>query len=115
MSNPEPKTNTKQGKVLTRKREKKELLDPNLENLRLAAETGKIVYGSREVIDVLKRGNVIAVFLAKNKDNNNIREICRNRNIKVIDINTSLEIGQTIGKPFLVSAVAVLDRGESKI
>lgn len=111
----ESKREIKQGKILVRKKEKKEILDPNLENLRLAAETGKIVYGSREVMDIIKKRDVVAVFLAKNKENEQIRDICKVKNIKVIDINTSLEMGQTIGKPFLVSAVAVLERGEAKI
>ncbi|MEM1971118.1 MAG: ribosomal L7Ae/L30e/S12e/Gadd45 family protein [Candidatus Anstonellales archaeon] len=108
----------KREKVLVRKRSKKISLDPNLENLRLAAETGKVVYGYKEVIDALKNSKPIAVFIAKNAREDvlkSLEERCKEKNLIPIYINTSLEIGQTIGKPFLVSAVAVLEKGEAKL
>ncbi len=108
----------KSSKMLIRKRSKKIITDVNLDNLKLIAETGKIVYGYREVKRVLNKSQVHAVFLAKNSREDVLSEIssiCQQKGIRLIYIGTSLDMGQAIGKPFLVSAVAVLEKGEAKI
>lgn len=108
----------KGSKMLVRKRSKRVITDLNLDNLKLIAETGKIVYGYKEVLKVLKKSQVHAVFLAKNSREdvfNKILTQCQQKGIRVIYVNTSLDMGQVIGKPFLVSAVAVLEKGEAKI
>lgn len=111
--------NKKEEKLLVRKRVKKVNLDVNLENLRLVAETGKLIYGNKEVAKAIKKKQKIyTVFLAKNAREDvlsKIEQLCKLNSINIIYIDSSLAIGQAIGKPFLVSAVAILEKGEAKI
>ena len=81
--------------------------------------TGKIQYGTNSTIENIKNGKAKAVVIAKNtpKDiKEDIQNYAKNANIPVITSNeTSLNLGEICGKPFLITALAVINPGDVKI
>ena len=106
------------GKILIRKRAKKSGEDPIAENLRLIAETGKIIIGARETERALISGEAKALYLAKNtpkETKESLKALAERSNIPVIEYGTSVDLGQIIGRPHLVSAIAIIELGEGQL
>lgn len=81
--------------------------------LRTAAETGRVVFGVREVRKAVDRGEARLVVVATNCPDDALRA---QRKVPVREFpGSNLEMGSACGRPFSVSAVAVLDPGKSGI
>ncbi len=75
--------------------------------------------GTKSSIDALKRGVAQLLVVANNcpaDAYNDIERYAKLTAVKIAMFNgTSWELGSTIGKPFMVSAIAVIDPGDSNI
>jgi large subunit ribosomal protein L30e len=82
-------------------------------------KTGKIVIGSKKVIEMLLHGNPKLILLSKNcpdKISERIKYYAEIAKVSYIVINkNSHEFGALCGKPFSISAFGVIDEGESSI
>ena len=87
--------------------------------IRLAVDTGKVNFGSREAIKSALNGSAKAIVLADNcpvsvkKDIEYYSTLSSVANIKFS--GTSVELGSICGKPFPVSALVVFEAGQSDI
>ncbi len=87
--------------------------------LRKAQDTGKIVMGAKKSIHLAKIGEAKMIIVAKNARpdiKEDILYYAKLSGIPVYEFNgTSVELGTLLGRPHTVSALAVIDPGESKI
>ncbi len=87
--------------------------------LKTALRTGKVVLGARQTIKYVKLGKAKAAIVASNAPSVIKRDVlyyAKFANIPVyVFEGTSYELGSLCGKPFSVSALAILDEGESRI
>jgi len=80
---------------------------------RSVLSTGKVVIGTRQVIDAAKNGKAQVVVLSSN-----CLESTRNELKGVPSINypgNGVDLGIACGKPFSIAAFAVLEPGDSGI
>ena len=84
-------------------------------SLRLAIDTGKVSVGSKQSCKAINSGSAKLVILASNcpKETINMAENGENP-VYSFDGNNSV-LGAACGKPFPVSAIAILDGGKSDI
>jgi large subunit ribosomal protein L30e len=84
-----------------------------------AVATGKCGIGAQASIDAIKSGTAKLVVVAKNCPQDEYDDIRRYAQLAVIKIQefdgTSWDLGETVGKPFMVSAIAIIEPGDSKI
>ncbi len=81
--------------------------------LKVAVDTGKVVLGARGVRRAAKAKQARLVVLASNCPDAGLKAL---PGVKVHTFpGTNAELGAACGKPFSISAVAVLDPGESNI
>jgi len=84
-----------------------------------AVSTGECKIGAKSSIDSVKKGEAKLVVVAANCPQNeydDIERFARLAGIKVARFEgTSWDLGETVGKPFMVSAIAVIKPGDSKI
>jgi large subunit ribosomal protein L30e len=82
-------------------------------------DTGKAVIGSNKTIDSLLHDKPKLVLLSSNcpkKQSETIYYYCSLANIKCVSLpETSIELGSSVGRPHPLSAMAILDQGESSI
>jgi large subunit ribosomal protein L30e len=87
--------------------------------IRVAVDTGKVVLGTKQAIKNIKHGEGKLVILAGNCAKNvreDVEYYARLSEIPVYDHPvTSLELGAICGKPFPVSALVVIEPGNSAI
>lgn len=81
--------------------------------LKSAAQTGKVVVGVKEVWAAVRAKKARLVVIANNCPD---PKLAQEKSVKVHRFaGTNAELGAACGKPFSVSALAVLDAGESNI
>ena len=84
-----------------------------------AVSTGKCKIGAKSSIDAVKRGDAKLVVVAANCPADDYRDIERYAQLADIKVQrfegTSWDLGEVVGKPFMVSAIAVIEPGDSKI
>ncbi|MGQ4910657.1 MAG: 50S ribosomal protein L30e [Candidatus Thorarchaeota archaeon] len=84
-----------------------------------AVSTGKCKIGAKSSIDAVKKGDAKLVVIAANcrkDEREDIERYAKLAGIKVrVFEGTSWDLGETVGKPFMVSAIAVIEPGDSKI
>lgn len=84
-----------------------------------AVSTGECRIGAKSSIDALKTSEAKVVVVAANCPRNEYDDIERFAalsDIKVLKFEgTSWDLGEVVGKPFMVSAIAVIKPGDSKI
>lgn len=81
--------------------------------LRQAIESGRVVLGVRECRKALKRKEAKLIIIASNCPDGYLRS---QEEVPVREFpGSNVELGAACGKPFSVSAVAVLDAGKSSI
>lgn len=81
--------------------------------LRSVLTTGKVVIGSRQTLDAVKNGKAQVVVLSSNCIPETITEM---KGVPVISYpGTGVDLGVACGKPFSITALAVLEPGESEI
>ena len=87
--------------------------------LRTLLKTGKAFLGVKQTIKALLHGKARAVVIAENippEYRARIEYYAKLSNIPVLVYKgTSVDLGTAIGKPFRVSAIAVIDEGSSNI
>ena len=84
-----------------------------------AVSTGKCKIGAKSSIDAIKNGEAKLVVVAANCPKNEYADIKRYAELSEIRVQqfegTSWDLGETVGKPFMVSAIAIVEPGDSKI
>ncbi|MHA2379980.1 MAG: 50S ribosomal protein L30e [Candidatus Thorarchaeota archaeon] len=84
-----------------------------------AVSTGKCKIGAKSSIDAIKTGDAKLVVVSANCPRNEYDDIARFAQLSEIKIlkfeGTSWDLGEVVGKPFMVSAIAVIEPGNSKI
>ncbi len=87
--------------------------------LAMAVKTGKVLFGVNSASKNAVTGKVRLVVAASNCPKEQLESLehhCRLSKIPfVVFPRTSLELGKVCGKPFVVSAVAIRDPGDSDI
>ncbi len=98
----------------------KEEFDLN-RNLNVCAKTGKVLMGERSIIKHLGQETMKLIIFA-----NNCPEMAKSRISKYAKLNStpvplymfqnsSIELGLALGKPFMVSALGIVDEGDSEL
>ena len=81
--------------------------------IRMAVETGKVLLGIKETEEAFRSGNAKLVILASNCPSPG--QFGEGR-IRVLRYEgDSAQLGAACGRPFSVSAMAILDQGESNV
>ena len=87
--------------------------------LRLATSTGKVIFGSDKTLKAVKIGKAKLAILSSNCANDLREDVDRYATLADISVHTyrgdSADLGLACGKPFLVSAMAVVDPGNSDV
>mgnify|MGYP001772645000 CR=1 FL=1 len=90
-----------------------------IRELQTVLKTGKAVIGYRGTRKAVVNGKAKLIILAKNAPSYITDEIKYYASLAQIPVyvfnGTSRELGAACNKPFLVSAIAILDPGESSI
>ncbi len=84
-----------------------------------AVSTGRCRIGAKSSIDALRKREAKLIVVAANcpkEEYEDIERYARMSGTKIYRFNgTSWDLGEVIGKPFMVSAIAVIEPGDSKI
>ncbi|MBE0526008.1 50S ribosomal protein L30e [Candidatus Thorarchaeota archaeon] len=84
-----------------------------------AVSTGKCKIGAKSSIDAIKNGEAKLVVVAANCPKNEYADLQRYAQLSGIKVQkfegTSWDLGEVVGKPFMVSAIAIIEPGDSKI
>jgi large subunit ribosomal protein L30e len=84
-----------------------------------AVNTGECKIGAKSSIDAIKTGKAKLVVIAANCPNDEFEDIVQLAKLAEIKVQkfegTSWELGEVVGKPFMVSAIAIIKPGDSKI
>jgi len=81
--------------------------------LKTAVTTGKVVFGVQQTEQAVKSGEAKMVVISANCPSEFLRTTTAVP-VRTFE-GTNMELGALAGKPFSVSAVAVLDKGTSNI
>jgi large subunit ribosomal protein L30e len=84
-----------------------------------AVSTGKCKIGVNSSISSIKKGEAKLVVVAANCPKDDYEDIQRYAQLAQIKVQqfdgTSWDLGEVVGKPFMVSAIAIIEPGDSKI
>lgn len=81
--------------------------------LRTAITTGSVKFGLEQTKKAMEAGEAKLVIVSSNCPDN---EIKRAEGVKVVEFSgNNMELGAACGKPFSISALAILDPGDSNI
>lgn len=82
-------------------------------DLKIAINTGKVLFGSREARKAIKNGTAKMIVLASNCPNEFLR---KQKDAKILEFpGDNIALGALCAKPFSISAVTIVDAGESNI
>lgn len=82
--------------------------------IKAAATTGKVVYGVQQAEKAINSGDAKIVIISANCPSEFLQS--GNHNVKVYKYEgNNMDLGALCGKPFSVSALAVIDKGTSNI
>ncbi len=85
-------------------------------SLRRAIKTGNVILGQNETEQSIKEGKAQIVVIAQNCPEKFKAQIQNEKNLFVYTFEgSSVALGKACGKPFMVSALAVVNAGESDI
>lgn len=86
-------------------------------SLRTAVQSGKVLIGADQATKAIGRGEAKLVVLATNcPAGETIKTAASQKRVPVYDFNgMGTQLGPACGKPFAISALVVLDAGESDI
>ena len=94
------------------------MIDIN-KDLATTVRTGKVLFGANSALKNAKIGKARLVIVASNCPQNirgDIEYYCRLSNVPIVIYNgTSIDLGAVCGKPFMVSALAIREPGDSDI
>jgi len=87
--------------------------------LAMAVKTGKVLFGANSALESARRGKVRLIVAASNCPadlRGNLEYYCKLSRVPFADYpRPSLELGRVCGKPFVVSALAIRDPGDSDV
>lgn len=87
--------------------------------LRSAAQTGKVLLGSKETMKAVETKKAKLVVLASNApkaDAEKVESLAKKNKVPVYTFSgNNTELGPACGKPFSVAVLSVLDAGESDV
>jgi large subunit ribosomal protein L30e len=85
-------------------------------SLRRAIKTGNVILGQNETEQCIKEGKAQLVVIAQNCPEKFRTHVAGEKNVFVHTFEgSSVALGKACGKPFMVSALAVVSPGESDI
>jgi len=85
-------------------------------SLRRAIKTGKVILGQNETKESIDEKKAQLVVIAANCPKAFVEYLSGNEHIKAHTFpGSSVQLGRACGKPFMVSALAVIEAGESDI
>lgn len=85
-------------------------------SLRRAMKTGKVILGQNETKDNIEQKKAQLVVIAANCPKEFVEYISGNDQVKTHTFpGSSVQLGRACGKPFMVSALAIVEAGESDI
>jgi|SRR3972149_1048197 len=81
--------------------------------LRTTFSTGKILIGTKQTLDAIKKGKALGVVVSSNCLEKSLIDL---KGIPVIKYSGSgVDLGLACGKPFAITSLAVIEPGESEI
>ncbi len=81
--------------------------------LRSTLSTGKVLIGTKQTLDAVKNGKAQVVIVSSNCLEQTLKEL---RGVAIIKYpGSGVDLGAACAKPFSITALAVLDPGESEI
>jgi large subunit ribosomal protein L30e len=87
--------------------------------IRKAAETGRILFGTKRSIQAIKTGEAKLIIMASNTLSETREDIEYYTKMSETPIHifegSAIELGTLCGKPFIVSVVTVISPGESNL
>ncbi|MEI6796748.1 MAG: 50S ribosomal protein L30e [Methanomassiliicoccales archaeon] len=83
-------------------------------SLKTAISTGKVVFGVQQSEKAIRKGEAKMIVVSSNCPSDYITSKQHSVPVHVFE-GTNLELGALCGKPFSVSAIAILDKGTSNI
>jgi len=87
--------------------------------LRRAVDTGKVLFGKKEVEKSVLKGSCKLVIMSNNAekyDKERMLQLCNTSQVPFFEFGaTGLDIGSYCGKPFVVSFAGIEDKGKSKV
>jgi large subunit ribosomal protein L30e len=84
-------------------------------SLRSVMRTGKVLVGTKQAVKASKRGVAKLVIVASNCPGD-VRKVINDANVPLYEFpGLSVELGPLCGKPYIVSALTVLEPGDSDI
>ena len=81
--------------------------------LKAAISTGKVEFGLDQTTKAVKAKKAQMIVLARNCPSEELKS-CKDVKVHVFEGN-NMELGALCGKPFSVSALAIIDKGSSNI
>ena len=88
-------------------------------SIRMAVDTGKVLLGSEKTIKAALNGNAKMIIVAANcpaERRQDLKHYSQLSDVPVLDYaGSSVELGNVCGKPFPVTAMTVLDAGNSDL
>jgi large subunit ribosomal protein L30e len=88
-------------------------------DIRLAVDSGKTVFGIKEATDSILTSTAKAVVVASSNKKDRINDIIHMAKISGVKVvvfeGNPMNLGVVCGKPFSVSVAAILDAGSSNI
>ena len=88
-------------------------------SIRLAVDSGKVSLGSQKSLQHARRGDAKLVILAQNVPDDlaqDMKHFCSLSDLRLVEFKgTSMQLGTVCGKPFPVSALCVIEAGNSDI
>ncbi|ATZ60705.2 MAG: 50S ribosomal protein L30e [Methanosarcinales archaeon Met12] len=83
--------------------------------LRSAIKTGEVIIGANRTIDAAKNGKAQLIILASNSPRE-VRMKIEESEVPVLNYaGKSVDLGLACGKPYIISALAIINPGESDI
>lgn len=88
-------------------------------SIRIAVKTGKVTFGFENTLKAVKKGKAKLVIVARNSPEDlrsQIEYYTKLSQVPVFEFkSSSLDLGSTCGKPFMVSTMAIQEPGDSNI
>jgi len=85
-------------------------------SLRRAIKTGNVILGQNETKDSIEEKKAQLVVVAQNCPKDFVEYLSGKEQVKAHTFpGSSVQLGRACGKPFMVSALAVVEAGESDI
>ena len=88
-------------------------------SIRLAVDSGKVTLGSQRSLEHARRGDAKLVIMATNVPaglSEDLKHFCSLSYLRLVTFNgTSMQLGTVCGKPFPISALCVIEPGDSDI